>query len=155
MVKGFSVEPGSNRSVITRLRSCAPVSRARLFGLNDGTLASASTSPVRTSSAISAPALARCCSTALLQRAEGEALDLAVDRERRGRAVLRRADRFDVLDDAAQAVLDHAPAARLAAERRLVGELDAFLAGVVDAGEADDVRGHFAGRVVAAVFALL
>ena len=32
-VNGFSVEPGSKLSVITRLRSCAPVSFARLFGL--------------------------------------------------------------------------------------------------------------------------
>jgi len=31
-VNGFSVEPGSKRSVMTRLRSCVPLSRARLFG---------------------------------------------------------------------------------------------------------------------------
>ncbi len=64
-VKGLSVEPGSKRSVSTRLRSWAPESRARLFGLNEGTLAIASTSPERTSIAISAPALARWRSTAL------------------------------------------------------------------------------------------
>ena len=54
-----------------------------------------------------------------------------------------------------QAVLDHAAAAGLAAERVLVRELDAFLAGVLDAGEADHVRRHFAARVVAPVLALL
>ena len=32
-VSGLAVEPGSNRSVITRLRSWAPVSLPRLFGL--------------------------------------------------------------------------------------------------------------------------
>jgi hypothetical protein len=36
MVNGFRVEPGSNRSVMTRLRSCAPVSFVRLFGLKEG-----------------------------------------------------------------------------------------------------------------------
>ena len=58
-VNGLSVEPGSNRSVITRLRSCAPVSFARLFGLYEGMFASASTSPLRTSTTITAPAFAR------------------------------------------------------------------------------------------------
>ena len=33
MVNGLSVEPGSKVSVMTRLRSCAPDSRLRLFGL--------------------------------------------------------------------------------------------------------------------------
>jgi hypothetical protein len=32
-VNGLSVEPGSNRSVMTRLRSCAPLSLLRLLGL--------------------------------------------------------------------------------------------------------------------------
>ncbi len=33
IVKGFRVEPGSKVSVMTRLRSCAPVRMERLFGL--------------------------------------------------------------------------------------------------------------------------
>ena len=34
-------------------------------------------------------------------------------------------------------------------------QLDAFLAGILDAGEAETCGRHLAGRVVAAVFALL
>ena len=41
------------------------------------------------------------------------------------------------------------------ASRRLLGELDALLAAVVDAGEPDHVRHHLARRVVAAELALL
>ena len=89
-----------------------------------------------------------------LQLAIGEVLQLAVDRQREVAALDRRAHALDVLDDAPQAVLDHAPAARLAGEPVLVCELDAFLTVVVHVGEADQVRGHFAGRVVAAVLAL-
>ena len=53
-----------------------------------------------------------------------------------------------------QPVLDDAAAAGLAGEVALEGELERFLALVVDVGEADEVRHHFAGRVVAAVLAL-
>ena len=67
-----------------------------------------------------------------LELAEGEVLDAAVEREREVAAVVRRAGAFDVLDDAAEAVLDHAAAAGAAGELGLVGELDALLAGVVD-----------------------
>src|SRR5476649_1344206 len=63
-VNGLSEEPGSKVSVMTRLRSCSPVSVLRSFGLYDGQLASASTSPVRTSSTTAAPALAWNFSTA-------------------------------------------------------------------------------------------
>jgi len=59
-MKGFMTEPGSKVSVNTRLRNWAPVRLARLLGLKVGALASASTSPVRTSSTTTAPALARC-----------------------------------------------------------------------------------------------
>ena len=69
-------------------------------------------------------------------------------------AVLRRADALDVLDDAAEPVLDDAAAARLAGEFALECELERLLALVVDVGEADQVRHHFARRVVAAVLAL-
>ena len=88
-----------------------------------------------------------------LQRAVGKTLDLAVDRERQVLAVLAGADRLDVLDHAPEAVLEDATAARPAAERILVGELDAFLAGIVDAGETDEMRGHFSSGIVAPVLA--
>ena len=38
---------------------------------------------------------------------------------------------------------------------RLEGQLDAFLAGIVYAGEADEMRGDFSAGVVAAEFAML
>jgi hypothetical protein len=53
------VEPGSKTSVTARLGNCAPLSFERLFGFYDGTIASARISPVRTSTAMTAPALAR------------------------------------------------------------------------------------------------
>src|SRR5688572_19560027 len=86
------------------------------------------------------------------QRCVSEALDLAVDGERQIRAVLSGADRLDVLHDAPKPVADHAPAAGSAAERLLMGELDPFLPGVIDAGKADYVSGYFTPRVVAAIF---
>ena len=57
MVNVFTVEPGSNESVTTRLRSSAP--RFGAFGLKGGKLAIASTSPVRGSSATAIPESAR------------------------------------------------------------------------------------------------
>ena len=90
-----------------------------------------------------------------LERAEGEILDLAVDGQGEVASILRFADRLHVLDDAAEPVLDDAPASRLAAEACLVRELDAFLTGVIDPGEADDVSRYFAAGVVPPVFAML
>ena len=90
-----------------------------------------------------------------LERAKGEILDLAVDGQRQVASVLRFADRLHVLHDSAEPVLDDAPASRLAAEARLVRELDAFLTGVVDPGEADYVSRYFTSRVVPPVFAML
>ncbi|MNZ91220.1 hypothetical protein D3C78_1101950 [compost metagenome] len=55
---GFMVEPGSNMSTTARLRRISGSSTARLFGLYDGVLASASTSPVRASSTTTPPAFA-------------------------------------------------------------------------------------------------
>ena len=71
-------------------------------------------------------------------------------RSRPGRA---GADALDVLHDAAVAVLDDALGAVLAGEPVIERELQAFLAGVVDVGEAEHVAGHLARRVVAAVLA--
>src|SRR5690349_25040243 len=89
------------------------------------------------------------------ERVEGEALDLAVDGKGEIRAVLGRTDRLHVLDDLSKAILDHSPTAAPAAERVLERELEALLARVFHTGEADQVRRDFAGRVVAAVLALL
>src|SRR5204863_7500876 len=71
------------------------------------------------------------------QGAVREALDLAVEREGEISSILCRADRLDVLDHAPEPVFEDAPATRYSAERVLMGELDALLAGVVDASEAD------------------
>jgi hypothetical protein len=83
---------------------------------------------------------------------EGDVLQLAVDRQGQVAAVVRLALHADVLDDAAQAVLDHAAAARLAGQRLLLRQFHRFLAHVLDVGEADHVRHHLALRVKALVF---
>ena len=83
------------------------------------------------------PAFARCCDDRRLQLAVGEILQLAVDRQREIAAFDRRAHALDVLDDPPEPVLDHAAAAGFAGQPVLVGELDAFLAAVIDVGEAD------------------
>ena len=143
-MNGFIVEPGSNVSVSARLRICSRATLSRRFGLYVGQLASARTSPVCASRTTRPPAFALLRSTAALQLAEREVLQPRVDREREVAARLRRADRGDVLDDVAAPVHDHAPAAGRAGEPRLLRELDAFLAGVLVAGEADHLRRHFA-----------
>jgi hypothetical protein len=70
-------------------------------------------------------------------------------------ALLRRADAFHVLDHVAAAILDHPPAAGLARQLAVEGQLDAFLPAVLDAREADHVRHHFTRGVIAPVFVLL
>ena len=84
-----------------------------------------------------------------------EELQALVDRERHLVAVARRPHGLDVLDDAALAVANHLAAAGNAGKAIVGGELHALLAVVLDAGESDDVRHHFARGVVAAEFALL
>ena len=64
------------------------------------------------------------------------------------------AHQVDVLDDAAAAVADHALGAGLAAQPVVERELQAFLAAVVDVGEAQHVRDRLALRVEAAELAL-
>ncbi len=64
----------------------------------------------------------------------------------------RRFQHFDVLDHAAEQVANHFLAARLAGQLLFEGQFHAFLAALVDVGETDQMAGHFAGRVVAAVF---
>ena len=88
-----------------------------------------------------------------LQLAVREVLDAQVDRQHEIAAGPHRADLLDVLHDLAVAVLDHALGAVFAGQPVIERELEAFLAFVVDAREADDVARDFARRVVAAVFA--
>jgi hypothetical protein len=71
-------------------------------------------------------------------------LDAAVDGQMHGRAVLRRCERARVRHHAAQTIADHLALARFAREQFVGGELDAFLAVVLDVGEADHVRRRFA-----------
>jgi hypothetical protein len=139
-VKGLSVEPGSKRSVVRVVRGHVgegqDLSRAHVERHQR-------------------PRLGAVLLDRMLERAVSQALQLAVERKPQVGSVLGRADRLDVLDDAAEAVLDHAPAARLAAEMALESELDPLLACVIDPGKADYVSGHFATGIVAPVFRVL
>ncbi len=85
----------------------------------------------------------------------GEELHLRVDRQADVLALERRDAVADVLDDAAEPVLDDAARAVAAGELLLERELDAFLAVVLDVGEADDVRRRLALGVLALVLAHL
>ena len=64
-VNGLMVEPGSNKSVTARLRWASCLLPLTAFGLNDGTLAMARTSPVRISNTTAVPLMAPLSSTAL------------------------------------------------------------------------------------------
>ena len=88
------------------------------------------------------------------QFAIGEELDAAVDRQREVLARQCGADEVDVLDDAAAAIADHLLRAGRAAQPFVERQLQAFLAAVVDVGEAEHVRDRVALRIEAAVFAL-
>ena len=80
------------------------------------------------------------------QCVEGEKLDLAVDRQRQVVAVVRLAHRPDILDHPPEPVADHPAAARAPGQFRVAREFDAFLADVLDVGEADHVRERLALR---------
>ena len=84
-----------------------------------------------------------------------EILDLRIQRQANVLAILWRLDRADILDDLSTPVLDHAAATRVPEQLVLKGKLHALQPLVIDAGEADKVRSHFAGRIVAAEFAVL
>ncbi len=101
------------------------------------------------------PALALCFSTASLQLAVGQVLDLGVERQANILAILRRLGRADILDDVAAPVTNDRPAARAPEQAALECQLDPLQALVVHAGETDDMGGHVAGRVEAAVFLFL
>ena len=82
-----------------------------------------------------------------------QVLDAHVDAQRQVPAGARGADVLDVLHLAALAVLDDALEPVLSGQPVIEGQLGAFLPLVIDAGEAQHMAHHFAGRVVAVVFA--
>ena len=139
IVNGFIVEPGSNTSVSARLRICSRATLLRRSGCTSASWRAPGSRRSATSRITRPPAFALLQLDRGLELAEREVLQPRVDREREVAAGLRRADRRDVLDRVAAAVDDHAAAARPAAEPLLLRELDALLAGVVVAGEAEDV----------------
>ncbi len=87
------------------------------------------------------------------QLAIGQVLDAQVDAELELAARAHGANALDVLDVIPLAVLDDALCTVLAAEPVVEGELRALLAGVVHVGKAEQMPGHLARRIVAAVFA--
>ena len=90
----------------------------------------------------------------IAQLAVGQELDPAVDAQGQVLARLGGTDQVDVLHHAAVAVADHPLAAGLAAQPLVEGQLQPFLAAVVDVGEAQHVRHRLALRVEAAELAL-
>ena len=58
MASGLTVEPGSNKSVMARLRRLCGAASDKLFGLNDGLFTIANTSPVLTSTTMAEPEVA-------------------------------------------------------------------------------------------------
>ena len=91
----------------------------------------------------------------LAQLAVGQVLDLGVERQANILAILRRLGRADILDDVAAPVANDRPAARAPQQATLECQFDPLQALVVHAGETDDMGGHVAGRVEAAVFLFL
>ncbi len=59
---------------------------------------------------------------------------------------------LDVLDQPATAILDNLPAAGNTLEPLVVGKLQAFLTRLIDVGKPDQMRGHVARRIKAAIF---
>jgi hypothetical protein len=85
----------------------------------------------------------------------GEVLDLVVDRQGNLAPVLGQADRLNVLDDVAAAVLHHPAGAGLARQLGLEGQLNALLALVINAGKAQHMGHHVATRVETTVLPLI
>ena len=72
----------------------------------------------------------------------------------RSRPGFRLAQQFDVFDGVAFVVADHVFGARRAGEPVVECQFQTFLAAIVEVRHAEDVREHFAARVIASVFAL-
>src|SRR5207244_13065996 len=90
-----------------------------------------------------------------LDLAKSEILQAAVDRQCEVSALLRRSYARYVLDDLAAAIDDHASAAGLTAQARLLRELHPLLSHIPVAGKPDDVAHDFAAGVIAPVFVLV
>ena len=87
-----------------------------------------------------------------LERPIGKVLDAQIDRSHQVAARTRRLDALDILDHPAQPVAQHALLARHTLQPVVERQLQAFLAAVIDIGEAEQMTGHFAGRIVATIF---
>ncbi len=88
----------------------------------------------------------------VLQFAESDVLNLAVDTEHRIAARLGLPQTAFVFQNMAAPVFQNAPTARAPSQLALQHQLHAFLAIVVHAGKADELRGYFSGGVEASVF---
>ena len=153
-MNGFIVEPGSNVSVSARLRSCSP---RQVLALVRRRSSGSSRAPAPRRSARRARRRCRpwpCCRRPR-RAASGRRRTAPCCRSTAARSRPSTGGTLlaDVLDDAAEPVLDHAARAVAAGELLVERELDAFLAVVLDVGEADHVRRGFAFRVLALVFA--
>jgi hypothetical protein len=61
---------------------------------------------------------------------------------------------LDIADHPAQAILDDAFGAWFANQPLVIRQLQTLLATVVNIGKSEQVTGHFAGRIIAAIFTL-
>ena len=80
-----------------------------------------------------------------------EILDAQIDGQHQVAAGARRANALHVLHDTAVAILDDPLLAVLTGEPVIERQLQAFLPRVIDVREPENVAGHFARRVIAAV----
>src|SRR6185312_8336218 len=83
----------------------------------------------------------------------GEVLNAQVDREDEVTSRAGRPDALDVLHDPAIAVLDHPLLAIDPGQPLVVCQLESRLTLIVDVGEADQLPGDFARRIITAVLA--
>ena len=90
-----------------------------------------------------------------LQLAMRKILEAFINRKLDGFAFAGHLEIFDFLNDAALAVLNDALLSGGTCQCALLCQLDAFLTLIVHTGEANDVRGHITGGIVAAKLALL
>ena len=88
------------------------------------------------------------------ERPVGEVLQPQIDAGSQVLAVTRRPNTLDVLNRAAQPVLQHALCTGLTAQPVVERKLQTFLTFVVNIGKPDQVTGNFRRRVVTTVFAL-
>jgi len=85
----------------------------------------------------------------IAQLAVGQVLQAQVNRQRQGLPCLGVFGHLHVFDQTPAPVLDDLSLARNTGQPLVIGQFDAFPTLVVDIGEADHVRGHFARRVEA------